>query len=177
MTTLYIANTTKQHHDFTMRRPESQHPTVIKIPAGTQAIVVNDGGRDLVDSVIAQHRAYGLVSAEEAAKAKRFVGLCYGIDKEVSFKGMKVVFDNNDDFLEKQGVEQVKQVAAAANASIDAHLEQAGIPNDAAHVEVQVVEENEPSVGTTMNVGVEVVKENQQPRHESGGGRRGGRGR
>lgn len=171
MTDLYVANTTKQNHDFTYRRPEASFHTVIKIPAGTQAIVVKDSDSSEVDRIIAQHRRYGLVPASEAAKSKRFVGLCYSIDREIKFKDMKIVFENNDKVLEKQGEENVKAVAVAVNTAIDDKLKAADIPNEAAHVAIEVKEENEPGKDTTVAVGVQVVKDGQQ----AGQGRRGGR--
>lgn len=171
MTDLYIANTSKQHHDFCFRRSESSgFPTVIKIPAGTQALVVKGGDVDVVDDVINQHRPYGLVSAEEASKQKRFVGLCYRVDKPVHFKDMKVVFDKNDKVLKQQGEENVKTVAAAVNATIDTNLQEAGVPTEAAHVEVEVREENDPGKQAEVAVGAEVIKDGQD-------GRRGARNR
>lgn len=164
MTTLYIANTTKQDHDFSFRRPEANFPTVIKIPAGTQALIIKDGDTDFIDRVLDHHRKYGLKSVAEASKAKVFVGMVYSTDKPVRFKDMKVVFERNDEVLEKQGVEQVKAVAAAVNATIDEKLQTAGVKTDASHVEVEVVEENAPGQKTTLAVGAEVVKKNKKAR-------------
>ena len=175
MTTLFIANTSKSNHDFSFRRPEAQFPTVIHILAGTQVAAIKDGDSDMVDSVIDQHRRYGLLSAQEAAKSKRFVGLCYSIDKPVTFKDMKVVFEHNDKALEEQGREQVANVAAAVNENIDQRLEGAGIPSKAAHVAVEVKEENAPGQDTKLAVGVEVVKEGGGQGQGRGG--RGGSGR
>lgn len=171
MTNLYIANTSKQHHDFTFRRAEAAFPTTIPIPAGTQALVVKDGDTDFVDSVVEQHRRYGLVPAAEASKQKRFVGMCFSIDKPVQFKDMRVVFDKNDAVLEKQGEANVAEVAAAVNATIDSNLEQAGVPTAAAHVEVEVREEGAPGTEPVVAVGAEVVKGDKPGRR--GGGRRG----
>ena len=174
MTTLYIANTSKQDHDFTFRQAERLHPTTIKIPAGTQAPVVKNGDSELVDSIIAHHRPYGLLHAKEAAKSKRFVGMCYDVDRPVTFKDMKVVFEHNDHALEEQGREQVAGIAAAVNDGIDKHLEVAGIPTDAAHVSIEVREERGPGEQPTLAVGAEVVKspeQAEQSQRRRGGGR------
>lgn len=172
--TLYIANTTKQDHDFAFRRPEAQIPTVVKIPAGTQAAIIRDGDTTAIDHVINQHRKYGLISVAEAAKLRGFVGLCYSIDKPMAFKDMKLVFEKNDKVLRKQGEDNVRQIAAAVNEGIDTKLQDAGIPTQAAHVAVEVVEENTEGQPTSIAVGAEVVKDDSQVRH--GGGRRGRRG-
>lgn len=171
MTTLYIANTTKQDHDFTFLLPERKFATRIPIPAGTQAPVVKGATAEEVDHIIAHHRRYGLKSAQEAAKSKEFVGMCYSVDTEVRFKDMRVIFDHNDAALQEKGVENLKQIAAAANAGIDANLQQAGIDPNAAHVELEVKEENTPGVDTKVHTGIEVVKDGQQPRRTQRGGR------
>jgi hypothetical protein len=164
VTTLYIANTTKQNHDFSYRRAEVPHPTLIKIPAGTQAVVIKDGDSGDVDRVIAQHRKYGLKPIAEAAKSKNFVGLCYSIDHPIKFKDMKVVFEHNDKALKDQGRKNVEEVAAAVNAGIDEKLQERGVPTEAAHVEVEVREENVSGIETEVALGAEVVKGEGQGR-------------
>lgn len=175
MTTLYIANTSKSNHDFSFRRGEDQIPRVIKIIAGTQAPVLKDGSVEEVDAIIAQHRKYGLKPVEEAAKSKNYVGLCYSVDRPMTFKDMKIVFNHNDVALKKEGETRLEEIAAAANATIDQGLEARGIPSAAAHVELEVREERPVGETPTLAIGKTVVKDPPEGGGERRqGGRRGG---
>ena len=54
---LFIANTTKQRHDFAFRQPETGRLVYHPINAGSQSVVLN-GTRAEVDQVISQHVVY-----------------------------------------------------------------------------------------------------------------------
>lgn len=162
MTSLYIANTTKQHHDFVFRRPEQTATTTLPIRAGQQVQVLRDVGTEVVDHVLNQHRKYGIKAADDAAKSKMrggYVGLIYSVDKPVTEKQMRGTFATNDKVLKEIGKENLKAQVGATAKNIQDQLEERGIPATVGHLEVEMREEVKPGgKEAEVALGVEVAR-------------------
>lgn len=119
---LYIANTTKQNHKFTFRLPEMKHNKIVEIKAGSQ-MMVHNGNSDELEAIIAHHHIYGLTEAKKLDQRQEYVGLCYSIDKPVTYGNIENAIRDNDEKLIK-GAHERRQAAAAG---LDQKLQEQGI--------------------------------------------------
>lgn len=165
MTTLYIANTSKQYHQFIYRRPESQATAPpLEIPPGQQRAIGTNLTQADVDYIIRHHTKYGMVPAKEAAKTKNFVGLCYSVDKPVSEDNLEVAFDHNEAVLQAIADVNRENTAVAITKSLEDTLESTHSPVKIGRVEVEVSQETKVGETQKVNAGVEVVREGTAPR-------------
>ena len=168
MTILYVANTSKQYHQFLYRRPESLSTVPpLDIPPGQQR-ALPDLAQAEVDYIIAHHARYGMVPAKEAAKVKRFVGLCYSIDKPVSEDSLEVAYHHNDAVLKAVADVNRQKTAVAIADTLEKSLNDIHSPVAVGRVEVEVAEDTKIGQTQSLNEGVEVVKEGVAPRRRSG---------
>lgn len=114
---LYIANCTKQAHDFAYRLPEGGN-RMQRIEIGQQIVLAGNLSQPDVDEVLKHHGRYGMKSVEDARKAKDFTGLVYSIDKPVKVENMEIVLAKNDQFLTERGQRQRVEAAVAATGNI-----------------------------------------------------------
>lgn len=119
---LYIANTTKQTHKFTFRLPEMKHTKIVEIKPGSQ-MMVHDGSTDELEVIISHHTIYGLTEAKKLDQNHEYVGLCYSIDKPVTYGNIENAIRDNDEKLTKSAHERRQ----AALAGIDQTLKNQGI--------------------------------------------------
>lgn len=122
---LYVANTTKQNHKFTFRLPEMKHNKIVEIKAGTQ-MMVHNGTSDELDAIISHHQIYGLTEAKKLDQHQEYVGLCYSIDKPVTYGNIENAIRDNDEKLTRDAHKR-RQAAAAG---IDQNLKSQGIGYD-----------------------------------------------
>lgn len=116
---LYIANTTKQHHDFIYRTPDMGKTTHQVIQVGGQVQIWKDDTHAALDFIINQHASYGLVPVNEIDRTKTFIGLCYSFDKPVDIDAIVRATAHNDDVLVERGLDARKNAAAALNDSMN----------------------------------------------------------
>lgn len=171
MTILYVANCTKQIHDFVFRRPEAMNTSApVSIPPGQQREIARNLSVTDVDYIINQHRAYGMRSEREALSERNFVGLCYSLDNPVTVNTLLDRLTANDALLGKGAAEIRKGTAAAIASKLQSNIQQSGQPGQVERVELEVVEQ--PKTGSTkppeLAEGVEVVRESAAPRRASG---------
>lgn len=172
MTSLFIANCTKQDHDFNFRLPENQKLLSVPIPKGKQEKILGDLSDTDIKAIVEQHHRYGLVHIDEARKVKDFAGLCYS-DKPITAKAMQNLYDHNQDVLEERGEEQRKQAAVVAQVSLDGQLQAVGQTTNA--VEVDQVELRAPDDQREDKPLQQTIRVDK--RDNDGRGRRGGRNR
>lgn len=98
---LYVANTTKQRHDFTFRRLEKTNLVHHPIRAGEQSIVL-DGTTEEIDYILRQHEIYGLIDATRIDQSKAYIGLCYSTEKPVASKIIEKAMRDNDQHLTRK---------------------------------------------------------------------------
>lgn len=128
MTTLWIANTTNQNHQFLYRRPEKPKVEMELIPMGHQCAIRNLD-EPAVAAIIEQHEPYGLVPASEARKTKRFIGLCYSLERPVTLDTMIETAAKNQVQLEERADERREEVANAVTANMNQVQADAGLPD------------------------------------------------
>jgi hypothetical protein len=171
MTKLFIANTTKQHHDFAYRLPEDKNVRIETIRIGTQVAVGGDLSMDVIARIIEQHSAYGLRDARTLSGVKDFVGLCYSIDKPVPMDNMLVLFERNDEVLNERADQRREDIAGAIAHNTQSQMEGADVTLQRA--EVEVVEETKNGT-PAVSSGYEVTADGAPSRHNARKGRRAG---
>lgn len=133
MSQLFVANLTRQPHDFQYRVPGEeermrQSVQTQTIPPGQQMRIHNEAPLAVLEAIIDQHRAYGLVPVEEVVKFKGFVGLCYAFDKPVDVDRMSYAVDHNQGVLQERGVEQREAAAVAVDQILGQQAEEQHLP-------------------------------------------------
>lgn len=116
---MYVANTTNKVHDFIYRLPETPTPRMQRIEMGSQIAISSDLSTKEIDSIIEQHRPYGMVCVDEVDRTKPFIGLCYSLGKPVSLDKVRRALEHNQKVLTERGAEIRKESAVAVNNAIE----------------------------------------------------------
>ena len=143
MTTMYIANATAQIQAFSYIVPE--HHGVIEQPIGIgQQIRISAHGGNLspadVECILNHHRVFGMISVDEIPRTKNFAGLCYSLDKPVSFARLTELIQQNRGFLVKRGEQQRQAAAVAINDSMQRQVVESGSRDVLQQVVVEIEE-------------------------------------
>lgn len=114
MPKLWIANATSQVQQFTYWLPEMPRSFVQEVPIGSQTMIA---GKDLpqsaIDGILKQHEIYGLASANQAFRQRKFSGVVYSIDKPVRLDILQELVNHHRGVLTERG-KQLRQEAAIA---------------------------------------------------------------
>jgi hypothetical protein len=156
MPELFIANTTKRHHDFDYRIPENPKLIRQSIRAGEQVRIGGDLRSEDIQAIIDQHIQYGLISANDVKRSADFVGLCYSIGKPVPAANVMTAFEQNDGVLTKRGEEIRKAAAIAFDASVAASIPGVG-PETTTEI-VEDVKRSDPNYDQKVNEVIEVSR-------------------
>lgn len=162
---LYVANTTKQDHDFVYRILESTRLHQQPVPSGQQVQIYKDDTSDVINAIVAQHERYGLVKVDEIDRTKPFIGLCYSVDKPIPVSKIMYVAEHNDDVLAEQGQKGRMDSVAALGENLNRATE--GKLNA---LEVEVVESRKPgdtTIGFRQTIEVPRTTE-PKPRNKGG---------
>jgi hypothetical protein len=153
MPSLYIANMSKQHHDFAFRLKGDPSIRYQSIRIGTQSRIAGDLPLPMIEDIIQQHQRYGLKSVEEASRCRGFVGLCYSIGDPVK------LFDQPDRLDEIQArnsealndrAEAIREDTAGAIATkIQETMHEAGV--EVPRSELTIVEETREGTPKVAN--------------------------
>jgi hypothetical protein len=125
MPELYIGNISKQVQVFTYRSPERPGVIAQNIPIGGQIRVSPNGVHtDLstpeIESIISQHRTYGIVDIDEIDKKQSpFNGLCYSIGKQISVEKLRRAMLKKEDAMKLFGQKLRQEAALAVNSQIE----------------------------------------------------------
>lgn len=161
---LYVANTTKQDHDFVYRVPEIERLFQQPVPSGGQILVYKDDSSPVINAIIKQHERYGLVNIAEIDRRKPFIGLCYSVDKEIPVSKIMYAAEHNDDVLAADGLQHRKESAAALSENINRSTS-----GSLRGLEVQVVEAKRPGDTTQgFDSTIEVPQTGEKPRNKGG---------
>ncbi|MGX5055997.1 hypothetical protein ACWKX9_20385 [Enterobacter asburiae] len=114
---LHIANTTKQRHDFTYRKPETGRLVYHPINAGSQVVVL-DGTAAEIDAIVQQHAIYGLIDANSIDQSRVYIGMCYSIDKAVPSRIIEKAMRDNDEHLTRGAHERRQASVIATNQAL-----------------------------------------------------------
>ena len=140
MPTLYVANCSKQRHDFTYRVPEEVAVRRQQIMPGSQtAIYQPNVPMEIIRAIIDQHARYGLVDVNEIDRRKAFTGLCYSLDKPIKVEKFMYVDETNSSALQDASLEARKVSAAALHDILEKVTEGKGKLES---LEFEVVEQN-----------------------------------
>ena len=151
---LYVANCTQQVQDFVYRTVEMPSARTQRIEIGGQVRLSGDFSTPQVDSIIDQHRKYGLVRVDEIDRTKPFIGVCVSIDKPVDVEKIKVALQHNVAVLEERGREIREHAAVAVN---NAWEEQMG-GGQLSKLEMSFVEEDAAGKQAEIAAGVRVTR-------------------
>jgi len=137
MTKLYLANCTKQRHEFLYHAPEQRQLTKQDIEIGSQILVWRDAPRDHLIAILTQHEPYGLVDVADIDRSKHFVGMCYSFDKPIDVNKIMYTVENNDKILEERGLEARKEAAQVISHSLSQVAADSGNGLNAVDVEIK----------------------------------------
>jgi|SRR6185312_6666149 len=150
MTTLHIANATQQFHEFAFRLGGTGGAPIIQtIPPGGQIRVAARGGNlstEDVDAIVKQHEPYGLIPVSEVGKRDGFCGLCYSVDRPVSFSRLAEQIGHNRMALISRGKENRKAAAVAINETLEANIRESGRTDVLRTLQIEVEQLNDPQV-------------------------------
>lgn len=170
MPKLYVANLSKQNHQFLYSIPTKKdskenlgHRTT-DIPMGQQRqIDSSDLQQWQIDAIVSHHQNYGMKSVAEARQIKGYTGMVYS-DKpiDVNESGfVEEVTKESGDTLNEAVNKRREATTAAISQNLSAIGEQSGAPLQRTEVEQQ-----EDTTGTPqVAVGVETVAQGVEPRN------------
>lgn len=160
MPTLYVANASKQKHDFIYRVPEETSVRRQQIPAGGQIAVYQPNAPiEVLRAIVDQHLKYGLMDVAEIDRRKPFIGICYRFDKPINVEKIMQADEHNSDVLQELSQENRKLSAAALHSAI---TQATGNAVKVESLELEVVEQNGPTE-PGLNERVIVSREEGEP--------------
>jgi hypothetical protein len=115
---MYVANATAQHHLFIYTLPENRKPLRQPIPPGGQIVLAGNLTDADVKHIVEQQEKYGLVNAYDALGSKsqkKFHGLCYAIDKQITSSRIEALARGNHGVLDEMGKQIRKEMAIVSN--------------------------------------------------------------
>jgi hypothetical protein len=163
MARLYIANCTKQRHEFLYRAPEQKNHIKQPIEIGSQIAVWKSDGtasRDDLQIIVEQHTAYGLVDVSEIDRTKHFVGMCYSFDKPVDIQKIMYTIESNDAVLEQRSLDLRKEGASVISHTLNQIASDAG--NGLNNVEIEVKEVVAPGKEMRFDEKITVTQNGRQ---------------
>ncbi len=161
MPTLYVANASKQKHDFIYRVPEENSVRRQQIPAGSQIVVYQPNSPiEVLRAIVDQHLKYGLMDVAEIDRRKPFIGICYSFDKPIKVDKIMQADEHNADVLQEASLDARKLSAAALHDAIT-QATQGAVQIES--LELEVVEQNGPTE-PGLNEKVIVSRSEEPPR-------------
>lgn len=160
MALLYVANTTKQHHEFLYRIPGEVSVRKQKIVSGGQERIYNDVGIDILMAIVAQHVPYGMKDELDAKNTRDIAPLVFSIGKPVNLDRLLQAFDQNDTVMDEVAGDRREEVAAAIASDLEAQI---GV--EMTNVTVEIKEDTKPGETARVNSGVEVTRNPETARH------------
>jgi len=158
---LYIANCSKQDHQFTYGLLENPRPFMQKIRAGSQIVI--EGQPEEIDHILKQHEPYGFQDAKKVKKG--FSGIAYQMDKPISVENIEAGISARDQEMIDRALEARKITAAAADQHLANTAQQMGLKQKSG-LEVEVIEEKRNAADSDVKFEqtIEVVREGIAPR-------------
>lgn len=115
---MYVANCTQQVQDFIYRTIGSVTTRTQRIEIGSQVRLSGEFNTEDIDYIVSQHAKYGMVAASSIKNgpgSKKFVGVCYSVDKPVAVDSIQIAISLNTQVLIERGRETRQQAAVAVN--------------------------------------------------------------
>lgn len=149
---VFVANTTRQVHDFVWRSINNRSPHRMQIDVGQQVQLPGEWQPEDVEYLEAQHRRYGLIPVSEVDRSKDFVGLCYSLDKPISVEKIRRALTLNEQVLEARGRELRQRAAVAVAEQVQTAFPNSGLTA----LEMTIQEERTDGGKPEVNEGIRV---------------------
>lgn len=141
MPKLYVANATQQVVQFNYWLPETPRHITQEVPIGGQIQVAGrDLPREVVDSIIDQHRRYGICTPAEAQRDPRFAGVVYSLDRPVSYSLLLDLISRRNLVLVNEGRRMREEAAIATDQAIVDTMTQHQMPGRLQELDLSVEE-------------------------------------
>jgi hypothetical protein len=122
---LFIANITKQIHDFHYVLPENKKIFVQPIASGSQIMLTVS---DLeAQAVIDQHAKYNMVSVKDIKERTKFVGLTYQIGKAIDVELLQSGFTHNEMVLIREAQQRQEEIAGVIDHNVNSQAQELGV--------------------------------------------------
>lgn len=177
---MFVGNATHHIINFIYRVPGQPKARTLVIPIGAQVRLPDELDGPAVDSIIAHHSKYGMVSANEIASVKQFSGTCFSLEKPIpAMKIEELMFFNRDELV--QLGKEIREEACVvghniAEEAMDNVVTEHGVPPvPLRKMQVEILEErpdsrNENPVAEGYRVGREYQQQQpQQPKRRRRG--------
>jgi hypothetical protein len=168
MARLFVANCTKQRHEFTYFVPEDRRGSLkkIMIPIGGQVMVHKEDTPEVLNEIIDQHIRYGLVAAKDIPKTRAFIGVCYSINQMIDVDDIMTAAEHNDDVLIERGLHQRKTATLAMDAEMSKSVGEAGGTLEVLEVNIREDTKGKPeSERASQSISVEKPERNDYGRN------------
>jgi hypothetical protein len=143
MSVLYVANCTKQVHEFAYKRDKNSAQILrIPVPIGGQIQVPGITNAEQITYVIESHAAYGAVMVDELDRVKGFVSLIFSVDRAILASRIERVLEKNEFYQIVQGKNIRKEAAIANNNILENMLKESGLQEKLDTTEFSIVEDN-----------------------------------
>ena len=159
---LFVANLSKQIFQLHFWVERVSRPVVVEIPPGQQKSIYQEGSRADHESIVDQHKMYGLTPVGEIDRTDGFIGQCYQFDTPVPMDRLYNTMVSNEDVLVDKSQRIRKESAAAA----DDLLRKAAQETDSkiAEFAVEIEEVDQKGVESQINEVITVGEGEQQHR-------------
>lgn len=153
---LYIANCSRQSHNFNYKLPEKTQQFGVTIKAGEQHVIDNQS--EVISHIIKQHEPYGFQPCHKVDN--HFSGICYAIDKPVTVGAIESGAEQKTENLENLSQEILEATAVSINNTINNEVIKSGETPVEDGVQIEIVgdavnteQTNAPSLKKTLKVG------------------------
>lgn len=134
---IYIGNPTAQDREISCRPVESAKNLTMKVPAGRQAFF-GDFTDPQIASIKEQLGVYGLLTVDEAMRARKPTHYLYAVDKPISASNILKVLERNKEIMKEDGALRRKAAAINAGLAVDGTLvEHADTPTRALEMSLE----------------------------------------
>lgn len=139
---VYVGNPTRQPVTFMYRKLEHHQVLRQDIPMGGQIKIAGDLSPEDITYIVKQYQKYGIVRADEMDSQRKFVGLCYSLDRPISMIRLERQMQKNHYVLADRGKETRRLAAIAESNRMENAVIESGLPERLTTFEATIVEHN-----------------------------------
>jgi hypothetical protein len=163
---LFVANLTKHNFQLHFWTERTQRPIFVEIPPGQQRSIYPEGSRADHESIVNQHKMYGMLPVSEIDRAKGFVGQCYQFDTPIPLDRLYNTMTNNEDVLYDESAERRKEAAASSDDLMRRAAQETDSKIASFEVEIEEVDQKgvESQVHEVITVGEEKPQQSERRR-------------
>lgn len=143
MSTMYVANATKQVQTFMYRLPETKQPRQQTIDVGQQVRLSGDLSHKDIQAIIRQHAKYGMVAVSEIKDSKGLIPLCFQLDTPIAPEVIEMLVNINTGVLDDRGRVARENSAIVAATTIGQNLRERGEGTEFSELHVDLIEDDD----------------------------------